>query len=128
MLQTTIYHLKTKLANLQKMDFMLDIVTKSGKCYHKMGSFLFYKTRQVLLQSKVGITEWHKFYYKIRGGREGVFQSGAIIIENKKMEQKDSDNSVLEPQSLKVKLLKSQKVAWRCDIKLMNIVHSNRFF
>ena len=125
MLQTTIYHLKTKLANLQKMDFMLDIVTKSGKCYHKMGSFLFYKTRQVLLQSKVGITEWHNFYYKIRGG---VFQSGTIIKKNKKIEQKDSDNSVLEPQSLKVKLLKLQKVAWRCDIKLMNIVHSNRVF
>ena len=104
---------------------MLDIVTKSGKCYYKIGSFLFYKTRQVLLQSKVGITEWHNFYYKIRGG---VFQSGTIIKKNKKIEQKDSDNSVLEPQSLKVKLLKLQKVAWRCDIKLMNIVHSNRVF
>ena len=56
------------LANLQKMNFMLDIVTKLGKCYYKMGRFLFYKTGQVLLQSKVGITERDNFYYKIRGG------------------------------------------------------------
>ena len=47
---------------------MLDTVTKLGKCYYKMGRFLFYKTGQVLLQSKVGITQWDNFYYKIRGG------------------------------------------------------------
>ena len=56
------------LADLHKMNFMSGIVTKWGKCYYKMGSFLFYKTGQVLLQSKVGITEWHNFYNKISGG------------------------------------------------------------
>ena len=45
------------IANLQKVNFMLDIVTKWGKYYYKMGSFLFYKTGQVVLQSRVGITE-----------------------------------------------------------------------
>ena len=63
--QTTIYEMSW-LANLQKMNFMLDTATKWGKGYYKMGSFLFYKTRQVLLQSMVGIAEWHNFYYKIR--------------------------------------------------------------
>ena len=67
LLQTTIYKMFW-LANLQKMNFMLDIVTKWGKCCYKMGSFLFYKMEQVLLQSKVGITEWHNFYCKIIGG------------------------------------------------------------
>ena len=67
LLQTTIYKMFW-LANLQKMSFMSGIVTKWGKCYYKMGSFLFYKTGQVLLQSKVGITEWHSFYNKISGG------------------------------------------------------------
>ena len=47
---------------------MLDIVTKWGKCYYKMSSFLVYKTGQVVLQSRVGITEWHNFYYKMGGG------------------------------------------------------------
>ena len=35
----------------------------------------------------------------------GVFQSGTIITKNKRIVQKVSDNSVLEPQSQKVKLL-----------------------
>ena len=39
-----------------------------GKCYYEMGSFLFYKTGQVVLQSRVGIREWHNFYYKMGGG------------------------------------------------------------
>ena len=67
LLQTTIYKMFW-LANLQKMNFMLDIVTKLGKCYYKMGNFLFYKTGQVLLQRKVGIIKRYNFYYKIRGG------------------------------------------------------------
>ena len=58
-----------------------------------MGSFLFYKTGQVVLQRRVGITEWHNFYYKMKGG---VFQSGAIITKKRRIVQKDSDNSVLE--------------------------------
>ena len=90
------------LANLQKMNFMLGIVTKWGKCHYKMGSFLFYKTGQVVLQSREGITEWHNFYYK---WETGVFQSGAIITKKSRIVQKDSDISVLEPESLKVKLL-----------------------
>ena len=77
-------------------------------CY-KMGSFLFYKTGLVVLQSRVGITEWHNFYNKM-GGR--VFQSGAIITEKNRIVQKDSDIPVLKPQSLKVKLFESQKIAW----------------
>ena len=56
---------------------MLDIVTKWGECYYKIGSFLFYKTGQVVLQSRVGITEWHNIYYKMKtGGGGGEFQSG----------------------------------------------------
>ena len=93
LLQTTIYKMFW-LANLQKMNFMLDIVTKWGKCYYKMGSFLFYKTGQVVLQSREGITEWHNFYYK---WETGVFQSGAIITKKSRIVQKDSDISVLEP-------------------------------
>ena len=46
---------------------MLDILTKWGKFYYKMGSFLFWKTGQAVLQNKVGITEWHNFYYKLGG-------------------------------------------------------------
>ena len=53
---------------------MLDIVTKWGKC------FLFYKMGQVVLQSRVGITEWYNFYYKMAGGGGGL-QSGAIITK-----------------------------------------------
>ena len=67
-----------------------------------MGSFLFYKTGQVVLQSREGITEWHNFYYK---WETGVFQSGAIITKKSRIVQKDSDISFLEPQSLTVKLL-----------------------
>ena len=67
LLQTTIYKMFW-VANLQKINFMLDIVTKLGKCYYKMGNFLFYKTGQVLLQRKVGIIKRYNFYYKIRGG------------------------------------------------------------
>ena len=51
---------------------MLDIVTKWGKCYYKMGSFLFYKTGQVVLQSRVGlqngtifITKWGRGYCNV---------------------------------------------------------------
>ena len=110
LLQTTIYKMFW-LANLQKINFMLDIVAKWGKCYYKMGSLLFYKTGQVVSQSRVRITEWHNFYYKRR-----------------RIVQKDSDKSVLEPQSLKAKLLQSQKVAWRWDIKLMDIFQRNHFF
>ena len=33
-----------------------------------MGSFLFYKTWQVVLRSRVGIREWHNFYYKMGEG------------------------------------------------------------
>ena len=62
-----------------------------------MGSFLFYKTGQVVLQRRVGITEWHNFYYKMKGG---VFQSGAIITKKRRIVQKDSDNSVLEPHPM----------------------------
>ena len=101
LLQTTIYKMFW-LANLQKINFMLDIVTKWGKRYYKMRSFLFYKTGQAVLQKRVGATEWHNFYYKMRGG---VFQSGAIITKKRKIVQRDSDNSSLEPHSLKVKLL-----------------------
>ena len=67
----------------------LDIVTKCGKCYYKMGSFLLYKTGQVVLQSRVGITEWHNFYYKMGGV---VFQSGTIITKKNRIVQKDSDS------------------------------------
>ena len=67
------------LANLQKMNFMLDTGTKWGKCCYKIGSFLFYKMGQVLLQSKVSITEWHNFYYKIRGG--SIPKLGNLNIE-----------------------------------------------
>ena len=56
LLQTAIYKMFW-LVDLQKMNFMLDIVTKWGKCHYKMGSFLFYKTGQVVLESRVGITE-----------------------------------------------------------------------
>ena len=70
---------------------MLDIVTKRGKCYYKMGGFLFYKTGQTVLQSRVGITEWHNFYYKMGGA---VFQSGAIITNKSRILQM---TSVLEP-------------------------------
>ena len=84
---------------------MLDIVTKWGECYYKIGSFLFYKTGQVVLQSRVGITEWHNIYYKMKTGGGGVFQSGEAITKKARIVQKDSDISVLEPQSLKVKLL-----------------------
>ena len=104
---------------------MLDIVTKRGKCYYKTGSFLFYKTGLVVLQSRVGITEWHNFYNKMG---EGVFQSGAIITKKSRIVQKDSDISVLESQSLKVKLLESQKIAWRCDIKLWTSLKVTIFF
>ena len=48
------------------------------------------------------ITEWHNFYYKM--GR-GILQSGAIITKKGSIVQKDSDNSVLGPQSMNVKLL-----------------------
>ena len=82
---------------------MLDIVTKWGECYYKIGSFLFYKTGQVVLQSRVGITEWHKLYYKRKGG--GGIQKWGAITKKDRIVQKDSDISVLEPQSLKVKLL-----------------------
>ena len=81
------------LANLQKWT-LLDVVTKWGKYYYKMG--------QVVLQSRVGITEWHNFYNKMGGG---VFQSGTIITKKSRIVQKDSDISLLEPKSLKVKLL-----------------------
>ena len=124
LLQTTNYKLFW-LADLQKMNFMLDIVTKRGKCYYKTGSFLFYKTGLVVLQSRVGITEWHNFYNKMGGE---VFQSGAIITKRSRIVQKDSDISVLEPQSLKVKLLESQKIAWRRDIKLWTSLKVNIFF
>ena len=50
---------------------MLDIVTKWGECYYKIGSFLFYKTGQVVLQSRVGITEWDNVYYKMKRGGDG---------------------------------------------------------
>ena len=50
---------------------MLDIVTKWGECYYKIGSFLFYKTGQVVLQSRVGITEWHNINYKMKTGGGG---------------------------------------------------------
>ena len=71
---------------------MLDIVTNWGKSYYKMGSFLFYKKGQVILQSRVGIKEWRNFYYKMGGG---ILQSGAIITKKRRIVQKDSDNSVL---------------------------------
>ena len=38
-------------------------------------------------------------------GGGGVFQSGEAITKKARIVQKDSDISVLEPQSLKVKLL-----------------------
>ena len=112
------------LANLQKMNFMLDIVTKWGKCHYKMGSFLFYKTGQVVLQSREGITEWHNFYYK---WETGVFQSGAIITKKSRIVQKDSDISFLEPQSLTVKLVITESCmdVW---YQTMDIVQSNRVF
>ena len=87
------------LVDLQKMNFMLDIVTKWGKCHYKMGSFLFYKTGQVVLESRVGITEWFNFYYKWEGG---VYECGVIITKKGRIVQKDSDISVLESHSLKV--------------------------
>ena len=39
------------------------------------------------------------------GGGGEVFQSGEAITKKARIVQKDSDISVLEPQSLKVKLL-----------------------
>ena len=54
---------------------MLDIVTKWGKCYYKMGSFLFYKTGQVVLQSRVGLQNGTIFITKWGGGYCKVGQS-----------------------------------------------------
>ena len=82
LLQKTIYKMFW-LANLQKMKFMLDVVTKWGKFYYKMGRFLFYKTRQVVLQCRVGIIEWHNFYYKM--GEDTIPKWG-----NHYKEEKDS--------------------------------------
>ena len=57
---------------------------------------------QAVLRKRVGTTERHNFYYKMRGG---VFQSGVIITKKRRIVQKDSDNSFLEPHSLKVELV-----------------------
>ena len=43
--------------------------------------------------------------FLLQNMKGGVFQSGTIITKNKRIAQKVSDNSVLEPQSQKVKLL-----------------------
>ena len=56
----------------------------------------------MVLQCRIGIIEWHNFYYKMGGG---LFQSGAIIIKKRRIVENDSDNSVLELQSLNAKLL-----------------------
>ena len=56
------------VANLQKINFMLDIVTKLGKCYYKMGSFLFYKTGKVLLQNKVRYSRMAQFLLQNKRG------------------------------------------------------------
>ena len=112
------------LANLQKMNFMLDIVTKWGKCYYKMGSFLFYKTGQVVLQSRVGlqngtifitkwggdIAKWGNHYKKEKFSIKKFWQL-PVDIGHKLNVHKTfslrpvSTGSVLEPQSTNVKLL-----------------------
>ena len=113
------------LANLQKMNFMLDIVTKWGKCYYKMGSFLFYKTGQVVLQSRVGITEWHNFYYKMGGG--SIPKWG-----NHYKEEQDSTKGFWHlsfratiPESKTIVITKSCMEVW---YQTMDIVQSSRFF
>ena len=65
----------------------------------KNGKLFVYKTGQVVLESRVGITEWYNFYYKWEGG---VYQCGVIITKKGRIVQKDSDISVLESHSLKV--------------------------
>ena len=51
-------------------------ITKKCKCYYKVGElFLHYKTWQLVLRSRAGITKWDNFYLKF--GQ--VLQSGAII-------------------------------------------------
>ena len=112
------------LANLQKMNFMLDIVTKWGKCYYKMGSFLFYKTGQVVLQSRVGIREWHNFYYKMGGG--SIPKWG-----NHYKEEQDSTKGfwhlsfrAIIPESQTIVIAKSCVEVW---YETMVIVQSNRF-
>ena len=57
------------------MIFMLDIVTKRRKCYYKMGSLLFYKTGQVVLQSRVGLQNGTIFITKWGWGYCNVEQS-----------------------------------------------------
>lgn len=66
---------------LWKMNFIFDFITRWGKRYYKVGAgliyykvgqvllqictaFPYYKERQVVLQSRAGITKWGN-YYKI---------------------------------------------------------------
>ena len=83
-----------------------------------MGSFLFYKTGHMVLQRRVGITEWHNYYNKMRGG---VFQSGTIITKKSRIVQKDSDNSVLEPHPMDTPL----SIRHRFDVKFPWKVREN---
>ena len=108
-----------------KINFILDIATKWGNDCYKMGSFLFYKTRQVVLQSRVGITEWHNFYYKTGGG--SIWKWG-----NHCKEDRDSTKGfwhlsfrALFLESKTIVIAKSCVEVW---YQTMDIVQSNRFF
>ena len=61
--------------------------TKRGKWYYNVG--------QVLQNGTIFITKWERT----------LFQSGAIIIKKRRIVENDSDNSVIELQSLNAKLL-----------------------
>ena len=108
-----------------KINFMLDIVTKWGKCYYKMRSFLVCKTGQVVLQSSVGITEWHNFYCKMGGG--SIPKWG-----NHYKEKQDSTKGFRHlsfratiPESKTIGIAKSCLEVW---YQTMDIVQSKRFF
>ena len=96
-----------------------------GKCYYKMGSFLFYKTGQVVLQSRVGIREWHNFYYKMGGG--SIPKWG-----NHYKEEQDSTKGFWHlsfratiPESKTIGIAKNCVEAWH---QTMDIIKSNHFF
>ena len=70
------------LANLQKMNFMLDIITNSEAtkceafCFTKWGKW-YHKVGQVLQSDIIFITKW----------KEGLFQSRAIIAKKRRIVQ-----------------------------------------
>ena len=101
------------------MNFMLDIVTKWGKCYYKMRSFSVYKTGQVVLQSSVGIAEWHNFYCKMGGG--SIPKWGNHY--NTKGFRHLSFRATI-PESKTIEIAKSCLEVW---YQTMDIVQSKRF-